>query len=332
MPPASTPSAKPSTPGPFARRFGRIVFAGTLAAGAASLAGFSGRAWWPFELASHFRVQYFWSLTAAVLAFAVLRRRRDCLIAAAFAVLNFAVVLPFYLPESQRAEPGGAVHSVRALALNLYAGNNRYDVVCALVRDVRPDVVALSEFTDAWNDGLTELHAEFPYRHLVSRHGNFGMALLSRIPIRASRTDYLSNGDPAIVAEMAGDVPWTVVVAHPFPPVGRQAMAARNLELQRLAEIVRAEPKPVVVLGDLNITPWSPYFHDLLDGTGLHDSRRGFGVQPSWPAGNPLLRIPIDHCLATSDIAILRQEIGPNVGSDHFPLIVEFAVSPGGSR
>lgn len=51
---------------------------------------------------------------------------------------------------------------------------------------------------------------------------------------------------------------------------------------------------------------------------------KGWGVQASWPADSWMLRIPIDHCLHSPTVQITRREIGPNVASDHLPLILEF--------
>jgi endonuclease/exonuclease/phosphatase (EEP) superfamily protein YafD len=82
-----------------------------------------------------------------------------------------------------------------------------------------------------------------------------------------------------------------------------------------------------MVLGDLNTTSWSPYFRDLVADSGLLDSRRGFGVEPSWPSfGLPLLRIPIDHGLVSPAVSVLDRRIGPAAGSDHLPLVIDFAL------
>ena len=74
----------------------------------------------------------------------------------------------------------------------------------------------------------------------------------------------------------------------------------------------------------------SHHFRLLLRRTGLRDSARGRGVQPTWPAGSPLLAIPLDHCLHSPDIAILQRRIGGDVGSDHYPVIVDFTFRPPG--
>ena len=53
---------------------------------------------------------------------------------------------------------------------------------------------------------------------------------------------------------------------------------------------------------------------------------KGYGFQPSWPANNRLLRIPIDHVLHSPEIVIHDRVIGSTVGSDHFPVLVDFTI------
>jgi endonuclease/exonuclease/phosphatase (EEP) superfamily protein YafD len=61
----------------------------------------------------------------------------------------------------------------------------------------------------------------------------------------------------------------------------------------------------------------------------MRDSRRGYGIQPTWPAGVPALLIPLDHLLHTPDIVITSRRVGADAGSDHYPVIVEFFIDPG---
>jgi endonuclease/exonuclease/phosphatase (EEP) superfamily protein YafD len=90
--------------------------------------------------------------------------------------------------------------------------------------------------------------------------------------------------------------------------------------------LARKRTGALVLLGDLNTTSWSPHFRDLINTAGLKDSRAGFGIQPTWPAGTPPLWIPLDHCLVSPEIKVHDRRVGPNVGSDHFPVIVEFSL------
>jgi endonuclease/exonuclease/phosphatase (EEP) superfamily protein YafD len=82
----------------------------------------------------------------------------------------------------------------------------------------------------------------------------------------------------------------------------------------------------VLVMGDLNATPWSRPFRRLLRRSALCDSRAGFGVQASFPAASTLLRLPIDHLLASCGVGVRARRIGRDVGSDHLPVIVDVVV------
>lgn len=82
----------------------------------------------------------------------------------------------------------------------------------------------------------------------------------------------------------------------------------------------------MIVMGDLNATPWSRPFAWLRERTGLCDSRAGFGIQASFPAASALLRIPIDHLLASCPIGVRERRIGRDVGSDHLPVVVDLVV------
>ena len=94
-----------------------------------------------------------------------------------------------------------------------------------------------------------------------------------------------------------------------------------------LAGVARGLPEPVLVLGDLNASPWSSHFRRFLRDSGLRDSAQGRGVQPTWPAGMPWLWIPIDHCLHSPQLQVVARHVGPNLGSDHYPVVVDFVVN-----
>lgn len=76
-------------------------------------------------------------------------------------------------------------------------------------------------------------------------------------------------------------------------------------------------------MGDFNMTPWSPKFRQLVADSHLRDTVRGFGLQPTWPAGAPQFWIPIDHVLVSPDILVVDRRVGPDLGSDHYPVIVD---------
>ena len=91
--------------------------------------------------------------------------------------------------------------------------------------------------------------------------------------------------------------------------------------------------EPVLLVGDFNATVYHPRFDDLLD-TGLTDahSARGRGFTGTWPRDQPfppLLRI--DHALSSKELVPVKATYGTGRGSDHRPIIVEYALVAGSS-
>lgn len=63
---------------------------------------------------------------------------------------------------------------------------------------------------------------------------------------------------------------------------------------------------------------------DYLKSAGANLDSRSTAApwMPTWKVGSPLA-IPIDHALATKALAITKREVGPDIGSDHRPLLIE---------
>ena len=103
--------------------------------------------------------------------------------------------------------------------------------------------------------------------------------------------------------------------------------ALRNDQLDAVAQYVATVTGPKILMGDLNTSPWSHCFGRLLSRAKLVDSSRGRGVEATWPTNLIWLRIPIDFCLVSEGIAVKDKQVGTDIGSDHFPLIVDVALA-----
>ena len=82
--------------------------------------------------------------------------------------------------------------------------------------------------------------------------------------------------------------------------------------------------------GDFNMTPWSYRLQRLLAAAGL---RRHATFLRSWPTDGQY-RLPwpaflIDHVLTTPDVRSVSIRIGPNLGSDHLPVIAQLRLPVG---
>ena len=309
---------------------GLLTIAGVLAC-LATLTGFAGRFWWGFELATHFRLQYALALGGFTLLLLALRQWRWPAPFGAFALLNLAIIAPAFWEDDPAASVADKSQpTLRALLANVNAENRDSERLRRLIAAADPDVIVLLEATPWLLEQLRDLGERYPHRMAEPRDDPFGIALFSRHPFSQSQIVHFGGGagPPSIVATIiAGARPFTLIGTHPWPPVSAEFANGRNEQLRALAARARQIQAPLLVLGDLNVSPWSPWFARLLADSGLRDSRRGRGLQPSWPAGWPLLWIPIDHALFSTGIRLRRRDIGPAIGSDHYPVIVDFQVS-----
>ncbi len=297
-----------------------------LGGGVSFLFGVLGRVDWRLELLSHFRVQYLVLHAVAFLVALGLKKPRSAWIAGGFVALQMGSLLPFYAPIT--AEPASAP-VYRVLLSNVLAENTEFDRVRALIQATDPDIILLLETNQGWLSALSLENAGYPYTVTAPRDGYFGLALYSRLPITHSQiVDLGGNGYFSIVAEIQlAAQTFTLVGTHPPPPLGDGSARRRNHQLREVADFVSSQPGNLMLLGDLNITSWSPFFVDTIGKTNLRDSRLGFGVQPSWSMNRPFfLRIPIDHIFTTEAITVLRRATGPDIGSDHLPVILDFTL------
>lgn len=130
---------------------------------------------------------------------------------------------------------------------------------------------------------------------------------------------------PSILARMrwAGK-PVSILVTHPLPPVA--GFGVRNSQLAAMGQQRPDWDENLIITGDLNTSQWSPYFQKLLKQAHLRDSQKGFGVQPSWRVHDPRIAIPIDHVLVSPNFRVINRQIGPDIGSDHRPVIVDLTL------
>ena len=302
----------------------RVLFGFTCLGGLATIVGFFGKLYWLFEIPSHFRVQYLFFLLLFLIAFLIGKKYKQAIVAGVFVLLNTATILPLYF-GSASVSPDAT--RLRAMLLNVNSANRQYDRVVEVIRKEDPDFFLVLEVTETWLSKLTELFPDYQYKVSQPRHDNFGIAFFSRLEPEKMEIIYLGSSVPSVLARLKyANGSLTVIGTHPLPPVGAEYAHSRNRQISGLAQKARQISGPLVLIGDLNMTSWSPYFTDLLEGSNMRDSRQGFGIQPTWPDGLFLLYVPIDHCLVSKEIKIAGRRVGPSIGSDHFPVITDLAI------
>ncbi len=280
---------------------------------------------WALDLLSHFPVQF---AATALVPLAILlsfRQWKAAILPTVVLAISIARLLPLYLPAEQPSYSGTVI---RAISANVLHSNREYATFIEYIRTSQPDFLLVVEIDEMWLAELEPLQDDYPYRIAQPDRGSFGIALYSRVPVE----DYgiiesAAAGVPMIRATLAfGDRQLNVIGAHTQPPVRSGNSEMRNEQLREIAALTAKLSSPTVLLGDLNITSWSPYFRDLLKDTKMRDGRRGFGIQATWPGLPWFAQIPIDHTLVSDDVEVVARRVGPDVGSDHRPVEIEFRI------
>lgn len=224
----------------------------------------------------------------------------------------------------RRVAPPAASPLLRLVSANVAHFNRDHDRMLTALAACDADVIALVEVTGACRDRLRQLDATHP--HAVDScdlSEKYGVLVRARWPLTV-----LSRGGGADTA------PRHVSVRLQMPAASLDLMAVHLTNPTRcahahripqelaavIAQARRASPD-LVLCGDCNAAGWSSWLRQLEAATGLGNTRQ---LLPSWPVRlPPPLRLPIDHVWARGRAAVLATRLGPETGSDHFPLLAE---------
>jgi endonuclease/exonuclease/phosphatase (EEP) superfamily protein YafD len=267
----------------------------------------------------------------ALLALACVFQRKPiwCLSLAVCAAFSARPVLPYIaFGHASAAMAARSGPTIKLLSANVLFENRSATRLLEIVRAESPDVVLLLEYTPEWAQMIGELRTDYPHHVEVPARGAFGLALFSRYELDGA-TAFTLDEKPAVEASVrTPSGPLELIGVHLFSPTSPSRSEMRNRQLDDLAALVAQVSGPLAVLGDFNITPYSPFFQDWIARTGLTDTRHGRAVSPSWPAQLPLVAIPIDHCAVSHEVTVLAHRRLPPFGSDHYPILAELALAP----
>jgi len=288
-----------------------------------ALVTIAGRlAWnaWPFELVTNFPVQLTIVSGLLVLVSALSRARVAWIVAVLCIGLNGVVVVRTLATDARVARKGAPTltighlnaqtRSIDVVGLGRYLSTTQPDIFVVL-DPTQDDAASLADSVPGYRvhmTGSAPRRAAYFIRTVV----------LTRVPV--DQVDHPADsafGPSAVELSVPGRAPLALVVFGTDSPTTPARAQRRDRSLDAAARWSRAHPARRVVMGDFNATPWSPSFQALLHKGKLFNSLDGFGLQPSWPESNALLRIPIDHALLGPALAATDRGTGPSFGSQH---------------
>ena len=230
---------------------------------------------------------------------------------------------------------------LRVLTSNLNAGDFAPSALASLIRDAGCDIVALQECP-------RELRLTLPPGWQMLREGE--LAIASRYPLfpggslqaihpphKWPRASFLHG----VVRAPRGDVAFCTVHL-PSPRYGLQNILDRRTLLsvsrkglldaetvqraqtsQEIQRIVRSISGPVIVAGDFNMPVESSIYRRYWGGFANAFSKVGIGY--GWTERSTVkgieVGVRVDHVLTGAGLVPCACEAGPDVGSDHLPLL-----------
>lgn len=221
--------------------------------------------------------------------------------------------------------PDVAPEGIRVMAYNLWIDNPKIDAIEQSIRHENPDILFLSEISQATMHEL-KLRLDYPDNY---RTTGSNKALFSRYPILEATTHDFGVKTRGrtfnLVATLQVDNETVTVIGfHPPVPILRNFFHIRNHQLDTMIRSIRELDGKLIVLGDFNAAPWSPYFERFERQSQLTNAGRGQWIWATWYFNQTLktryIKIPIDHIM-TRGFKPLKSWTGKTGGSDHKPLI-----------
>lgn len=304
----------------------------------------TGDRWWPGTLML-FGPRWLLVPPLFVLFSLALWRRPKLLIPLLLAAT--IVVGPFMGLEwsfSEAKVPRG--HVVRILTCNVRAGNFDPQALAQLIREKEIDLVALQECPPS-------VKLDLPPGWHIAQTGV--IAIMSRFEIKAAEPHL--DRHPPHVWPRHSLLPCTVhtpqgsflfhSVYLPSPRYGLQNILDRKTGIdprkadlltsetenrrnvaRNVRDALRMERHPVILAGDFNMpvesTIYRETWSDFANAFSLVGKGYGWTFRDR-PYGLPL-DVRIDHILTANGATPLTCEIGPDIGSDHLPVIADIAI------
>lgn len=301
-----------------------------LAAAGAITFGYLGWLHSAFDSFSHFRIHLATGLLVLAIPLLALRFLPE----AGFAALLGATAIvqttgiPLGAPPAQAV--GNEVPAVyRLLQVNLRYDNPEPERILSLIGELRPDVITLNEVSAVWQDRLKSLEAAYPYRVVCPPPAYVGgSAILSRRPFAAGTEPFCADRGSFARAtlDIGGGIVDVAALHMGWPWPFEQPWQLPHVE-PTLAQL----GDTAIVAGDLNAAPWSQTARRISQASGARILR---GIGPTWldyalpDALRPLLGLPIDNVMVKGGVIPLSVRTLEEAGSDHLPVLLEFAVPP----
>ena len=298
-----------------------------------SIFSLAGKWLWSAELASHFKLQYFFLALGLFTFYLGTRSFKYIALSLITLSINAYDIVPLFARKEFPAV-SGKTQNLTIVQFNRYIDNLQDNKVIQWLSNKKNkfDIVLIQEINPSFVQELKSLVQIYPYQYITPQRGNFGQVLLSKKEI-VGDIPKTSSDKPSFYLtakiRLSETESLTFYGIHIMPPKTPTMAINRNSQLNIIGQSISNDTSKIkIAVGDFNITPYSYFFSRFKEKVGLKNTMAGFGPQNSWPSVSPIdiLRIPIDHIFVSKNMQVLERRVGPNLGSDHFPIIVKLSL------
>lgn len=251
-------------------------------------------------------------------------------------VTSLVTLSPFFFISSPAT--ANEQHSVglRLIAANVLRVNTQHRELLRDIRHQNADCLIGIEIDKQWDESVKRFlphHSKIVMRRsLINGYGIGLYCDLSKVSVSNARVFTFNKYlPPNIEADITiSNRTLKLVGTHTKNPISPSGWRSRDRHLWLLSEYLRTDRNSaLVLLGDLNLPPWTPSYTRFIRDAALIDHRTGEGLLLSW---SPLTTVntksapvsfsmlPIDHALSRglSEIgAAAKMSLVPITGSDH---------------
>ena len=290
---------------------------------------------WAADLFSHFYIQYAVGALLLGLWFGLCRKWTRTAISCGFLIYSLIILFSSF-PLSAQIENGTDIERQDQFVIlhhNRNYGITDHTQLESALNTYTADVAIIQEATQSHVNKAQELLDLYPHQIHEPRINAFGMIALSKCPITRKQIKpferiAIDNFQMQLTVKCENKPDVTIYAIHPPPPTNKFLNQQRNMELEITAKDISQDTSDnIIMLGDWNITPFSPPFKNVLKTTGLKHEFSTYPPFTTWPSQFvlPFIQIPIDHILYKGNLQLIHKERLPAMGSDHYPVIASFS-------
>jgi len=286
---------------------------------------------WGADLANFLR-PHLLLVATCLLVLSLVFRHIAIAVLGAFAFLS--ALFPFLLLPSTAFPQAGM--PITVATANVYVDNPEPVDFLSIPSVLAADVLVLQEMTPRWQDALAA-SGRWAFESSRDLEANTDMKLFSRFPILNARTVSPDSSDTggrfAVRYELlVGDRAVVVYAVHPQTPRSSRMWRERAAYLRDLSNALNSEPRDarVIVAGDWNTPPWSPFFRELLSSTGYRNTESRWWPLPTrfsirfWSLTQ--IGTPLDRIVLSPAVGLDSLSMGPTFGSNHLPVIARLTI------